>query len=148
MRREPRIDAPFESWHVSALGDADDDRIGSPGNEVVAFERPANAAGFDPHRRIRLRVERGIPAEDLGCNRIGLYAISSARNRFLDDIGQEFAITLRRIELGAAANSIELCQNFRVGGWGNCRLDPAVLPTFHGHARSHGHNVRLYPAAL
>ena len=75
------------------------DRIGNPAGQIVALERAPEMAGFDAHDRIGLRVERGVPAEHLDGDGIGLDAVAAPGKRFLHDIAQEPPPAIGRVEL-------------------------------------------------
>ena len=79
----------LEMRNVTALGDAYDDRIGLARDQIVALQRPADAACLDTHGGVVLSVEGLIAAEHLDGDRIGLDSVGASRERLVDQVCQE-----------------------------------------------------------
>src|SRR5690606_15288767 len=84
------------------------------------------AAGFDAHERVALRIEIGGLVEDLDGDRIALQAIGVAGQALLDDVAQELRRASGLLEAAAAQDPSELgcdfvaCGPVRVCAVGAC----------------------------
>ena len=63
--------------NVTPFGDAYDDRVGLARDQIVALQRPADAACLDTHGGVVLSVEGLIAAEHLDGDRIGLDSVGA-----------------------------------------------------------------------
>jgi len=61
-----------EARHIPAFRDGNDDLIELPRDQIVSFQSAAYAAGLDPDDGIVLGIERGVSAEHLQGDCIGL----------------------------------------------------------------------------
>lgn len=55
---------PLETRHVPTLRDLDQDRVVTPGQQVIALERAPEAPCLDPDDRIVLDIEIRVAAEN------------------------------------------------------------------------------------
>lgn len=106
--------APRENRNITAFRHRDQERIIDAGSQIIVLKRPTHPAGLDAHHRIGLRVERGVAAENLDRDGIGLQALGPAGDRFLNHIFQEPADPVRNVEVGAGQYSPELRADFRL----------------------------------
>lgn len=105
IRRRP----PDEEGDVPTLRDGDLDRVLASRAEIVAFERPSEVARLHADDGIGLRIERGVAAEDLRGDGIGLDPLRATGERLFDHVGEEAAVTVGRDEVAAVEDAGELC---------------------------------------
>ncbi len=84
--------------------------------------------GLDTNNGVGMGVKPGITSKDLGRDRVSLDAVGTTCNRFLDDIGQELAVSISRFEILALYDATELRTDLTFVG----RLSRTWLYTFVG----------------
>ncbi len=110
--------AGLEGGNVGSLRDGDPHRIVAAAGQVVALQRPAQAAGLDPDDGVELRVEAVVAPEDRGGDVVGLDALGASREGLLDDVPEKPAVPFGGVEIRGGEHALQSEPDFiRAKAW-------------------------------